>query len=187
MVAILSRPNVLIYIMKHQPVQVYNNKIITYSTVSSCLSIWLIGSWEIWKNFQIRNFEANLSDWWQTSQNPLALGPEPEPVKTAEAQWLYCVPYCGGPAAWWHHQMETFSTLLALCAGNSPVTGEFPALRPVTRSFNVFFDLRLNKWLSKQLWGWWSETPSCPLWCHCNGLIKIRVGNHSIGNLMKIL
>ena len=37
--------------------------------------------------------------------------------------------------------METFSALLILCAGNSPVTGEFPAQRPVTRSFDVFFDL----------------------------------------------
>ena len=46
---------------------------------------------------------------------------------------------------WWRHQMETFSALLALCAGNSLVTGEFPAQRPVTRSFDVFFDLRLNK------------------------------------------
>ena len=43
--------------------------------------------------------------------------------------------------------METFSALLALCAGNSSVTGEFPAQRPVTRSFDVFFDLRLNKLL----------------------------------------
>ena len=41
--------------------------------------------------------------------------------------------------------METFSTLLAICARNSPVTGEFPAQRPVTRSFDVFFDLHLNK------------------------------------------
>ena len=46
--------------------------------------------------------------------------------------------------------METFSALLAICAGNSPVPGEFPAQRPVTRSFDVFFDLRLNKRLSKQ-------------------------------------
>ena len=44
--------------------------------------------------------------------------------------------------------METFSALLAICAGNSPVTGELPAQRPVTRSFDVFFDLRLNKQLS---------------------------------------
>ena len=45
------------------------------------------------------------------------------------------------------------SALLALCAGNSPVTDEFPAQMPVMRSFNVFFDLRLNKRLSKQWWG----------------------------------
>ena len=64
--------------------------------------------------------------------------------------------------------METFSALLALCAGNSPVTGEFPAQRPVTRSFDIFFDLPLNKRLSKQSWGWWFETPSCSLWRHGN-------------------
>ena len=28
---------------------------------------------------------------------------------------------------WWRNQMETFSALLAICAGNSPVPGEFPA------------------------------------------------------------
>ena len=68
-------------------------------------------------------------------------------------------------------QMETLSALLALCSGNSPVLGEFPAQRPVTRSFDVFFDLRLNKWLSKQSWGWWFETLSCPLWRHRNVII----------------
>ena len=47
--------------------------------------------------------------------------------------------------SWWRHQIETFSALLAICAGNSPVPGEFPAQMPVTRSFDVFFDLRLNK------------------------------------------
>ena len=41
----------------------------------------------------------------------------------------------------WRHQMETFYALLALCAGNSLVTGEFASQRPVTRSFGVFFDL----------------------------------------------
>ena len=50
----------------------------------------------------------------------------------------------------WCHEMETFSALLAICARNSPVTGEFPTQRPVTRSFDVLFDLRLNKRLSKQ-------------------------------------
>ena len=76
---------------------------------------------------------------------------------------------CCNKAQRWRHQMETFSALLALCAGNSPVTGEFPAQRPVTRSFNVFFVLRLNKRLSKQSRGWWCRTPSRPLWRHCNG------------------
>ena len=46
--------------------------------------------------------------------------------------------------------------------------GEFPAQRPVTRSFDVFFDLRLNKLLSKQWWGWWLGTLSRPLWRHRN-------------------
>ena len=71
-------------------------------------------------------------------------------------------------SSWWRHQMETFSALLAICAGNSPLNGEFPAQRPVTRSFDVFFDLRLNKRLSKQSWGWWFETLSRLLWRHCN-------------------
>ena len=41
--------------------------------------------------------------------------------------------------------METLSALLALCAGNSPVTGEFRAQGPVAQTFDVFFDLHLNK------------------------------------------
>ena len=64
--------------------------------------------------------------------------------------------------------MEAFSALLAFCVENSPVPGEFPAQRPVTRSFDVFFDLRLNKRLSKQSWGWWFEPPSHPLGRHRN-------------------
>ena len=48
------------------------------------------------------------------------------------------------------------------------VTGEFPAQRLVTRIFDIFFDLRLNKLMSKQWSGWWFETPSRPLWRHCN-------------------
>ena len=56
---------------------------------------------------------------------------------------------------WWRHHMETFSVLLAICVGNSWVNGEFPAQRPVTRSYDAFFALRPNKRLSKQCWGWW--------------------------------
>ena len=71
--------------------------------------------------------------------------------------------------------METFSALLAFCAGNSPVTGEFPTQRPVTQSFDVFFDLRLKKRLSKQWRRWWFETPSRSLWRHRNGIEKCRL------------
>ena len=74
---------------------------------------------------------------------------------------------------WWRHQMETFSALLAICAGNSPGTAQ----RPVMRSFDVFFDLRLNKWLCKQSRGWWFETLLCPLWRHCNGDVLYKIVN----------
>ena len=93
--------------------------------------------------------------------------------------WLYLVYFCvinwnvwtnflslHDDVIKWKHL--TFSALLAICVGNSLVTVEFPAQRPV--SFDVFFDLRLNKWLSKQSWGWWFEIPLCPLWHHCNEL-----------------
>ena len=49
--------------------------------------------------------------------------------------------------SWRRHQMEAFSALLAICAVNSPVSGEFPSQRPVTRSFDVFFDLN-NDWVN---------------------------------------
>ena len=71
--------------------------------------------------------------------------------------------------------MKTFSALLTLCAGNSPFTGEFPVQRTVTHSFDVFFDLCLNKRLSKQSWGWWFETPSSSLWRHCNAFWSYRM------------
>ena len=64
--------------------------------------------------------------------------------------------------------METFSALLPICVGNSPVPGEFPTQRPVTRGFDVFFDPCLNKRLRKQSRGWWFETLSWPLWRHRN-------------------
>ena len=71
---------------------------------------------------------------------------------------------------WWRHQVETFSALLAFCAGNSPVTGEFPTQWPVTRSFDLVFDLRLNKQFSKQSWSWWFETPSHSLCRQCDAI-----------------
>ena len=58
--------------------------------------------------------------------------------------------------------------------------GEFPAQRPVTQSFDVFFDLRLNKRSSKQPWGWWFETPWWSLWRHCNDFTVNGAINHMI-------
>ena len=75
--------------------------------------------------------------------------------------------------SWWRHQMEPFSMLLALCVGNSPVTGEFPSQRPVTRRFDVFFDLRQNKRLSKQRRRF--HMPFRSLWRHCNVGYLVRV------------
>ena len=63
--------------------------------------------------------------------------------------------------AWLRHHRETISILL--------VTGKFPSQRPVTRSFEVFVDLRLNKQFHKQSRRRWFETPSSALWRHCNG------------------
>ena len=69
----------------------------------------------------------------------------------------------------WKHFMMTssngniFRVTGPLC-GEFTGPGEFPTQRPVTRSFDVLFDLRLNKRLSKQPWGWWFETPSWSLW-----------------------
>ena len=69
----------------------------------------------------------------------------------------------------WFLSMKTSSNgNIFRITGHLGVTSEFPAQRPVLWSFDVFFDLHLNKRLCKHLWGWWFETPSCPLWCHCN-------------------
>ena len=66
--------------------------------------------------------------------------------------------------SWWRHQAKKISSLLALCEGNPLVNGGFPSQRPVTRSFDVFFDMHLNKGLSKQARHRWYKTPSCSLW-----------------------
>ena len=55
--------------------------------------------------------------------------------------------YNHSKGTWWRHQMETYSSLQAICAGNSPVTGEFPAQRPVTRGFDVS---GINSWVNNR-------------------------------------
>ena len=66
-------------------------------------------------------------------------------------------------------------------------THGFPTQRPVTKSFDIFFDLRLYKRLSKQSWGWWFETQSCPLWRHCNFYINWAVKSRAVRRHMTLL
>ena len=73
---------------------------------------------------------------------------------------------CITKLSWWRHQLETLVTG-PLC-GEFTGPGEIPTQRPVTRSFDVFFDLGLNKRLTKQPWVWWFETPAWSLWRQCN-------------------
>ena len=73
-----------------------------------------------------------------------------------------------------HHRMVTSSNgnifrITGPLCGESTGLGEFPTQRPVTQSFDVFFDMRLNKRLSKHSRCWWFETPSWSLWRQCNG------------------
>ena len=54
----------------------------------------------------------------------------------------------------------------------------FPRTKASDAELWCFFDLSLNKRLSKQSLGWWFETQSRPLWRHCNeeGLsVRLRV------------
>ena len=89
---------------------------------------------------------------------------------------------CFVEVAWWRHQMETFSGLLALCAGNSPVTREFPSQMPVTRSFDIFFDVRLDKRSSTLSMRRWFETPFCSIGRHCNDVaLSFKVAPLSLG------
>ena len=138
-------------------------------------------------NGQINNIPAlvQIMAWRRPGAKPLS---EPMMVRlptyicVTRPQWVkwrdICIHTAVMAIPWWLHQMETFSALLAICSGNSPVTGEFPEQRSVTRSFDVFFDLRLNKRLSKQSWGWWFETLSRPLWRHRNGVYTMSVSQY---------
>ena len=83
--------------------------------------------------------------------------------------------------AWWQHRMGTFSALLAFCAGNSPVTGEFHTQRPVICNFDVFFDMSLNQQMSKQWRRRRFETSLRWLWRHCNGSLWFCITlDHSV-------
>ena len=87
---------------------------------------------------------------------------------TVQQLFIPLLNYLSGES-WWSHQMEISSALLVLCKGNhqSPVDPCPPPQRPVTRNFDVLFDLRIKRRLSKQSKRWWIETPFRSLWRHC--------------------
>ena len=127
-----------------------------------------------------------LSFWWKFRQNGISFSMSPflatiHPKNSTQDSWsiVFCVVWYR-TISWWRNQMETFSALLALCEGNPPVSGEFPLQRPVTRSFHVFFDLRLNKRLSKQSRRQSFETPSWSLWHRCFPPHAFSIGPMSI-------
>ena len=77
----------------------------------------------------------------------------------------FLIKYC---SSYWRHQMEASSALLAICTGNSPVTGEFPAQSQWRGALICcIICARLNGWVR---WGWWFEKPLRPLLRHCNGI-----------------
>ena len=137
-------------------------------------SLWItnlvIQSSPIWTRYYIRPIETPSRASFVVSV-----------VKTLETNDRFitatlCISYKYPFSAWWHHQMKTFSALLALREGNPPVTGGFPSQRPVTRLFDVFFDLRLNKRLSKQYRCQWFGTPFLLSWRHWNMWLTIYAG-----------
>ena len=75
--------------------------------------------------------------------------------------------------------METFSALLAICAGNSPVTGEFPAQKPVTRGFDGFFFICawINAWVNNREAGDMGRHRA-----HYHGVVMINMGSYERPN-----
>ena len=82
----------------------------------------------------------------------------------------------------WHLMMTSSNGTIFRVTG--PLCGEFPAKRPVARSFGVFFDLCVNKRLSKQSWCWWFETLSRSFWRHHN--VILNHGNKCHWHLIKM-
>ena len=93
-------------------------------------------------------------------------------------QWQHATACdCGIIFSRWRHQMEAFSALLALCVGNSPVTGDFPSQRTSNAELWCFFDVGESKWLNKMS-SWWFETQWHPVWCHFNAIGNIHHDRH---------
>ena len=149
-----------------------------------------------------RNAE-NISIWWR-----LLTAAEEHYVLTPKWDVFYCKLICGSVSPLcteWRHSnglrdlaiclgavkqritMMT-SSIGNICRVTGHLCGEFtglrwiPRIKAVTQSFDIFFDLRLNKRLSKQWWCWWFETVSCLLWRQCNGVVGVGTTLLAISN-----
>ena len=94
------------------------------------------------------------------------------PMKYAQCEWFVVF--------WFYAYSSCLLSMMTSSNGNifrltGHLCGELPAQRPVTQSFDVLFDLNLNKRLSKQSWGWWFEMLSRPLWRHCNAWLALEL------------
>ena len=149
-ITLLSRCSILYYGAVRVPFNGVGIYIIDIKTMSSCTSLRLFINLSL-----ISNRCQFVLQWCMALRRTIfawtALLGETTVVRTIVASPTRT--YIAGPSttrprhddvmtSWWRHQMETLSALLALYARNSPVTGEFPSQRPVTRSFDIFFDLR---------------------------------------------
>ena len=105
--------------------------------------VWKEVSWYIWylMHGSCMCFIINTTYFYVIAVNVLSVS-----IKETYCllTWQQTSDRSNGIHTWWRHQMETFSAILFLCVGNSPVTSEFPSQRPAPRSFDVFYPC-LNK------------------------------------------
>ena len=100
--------------------------------------------------------------WWTTDVLQWSC-PQTDLVNKLRPRWVFWDCICHDDATKW----KNFPRYWPFVRG---IHRWIPPQRPVTRSFDVFFDLHLNKQLSEQSWDWLFETPPRSLWRHCNGV-----------------
>ena len=118
------------------------------------LSMWVLPMPIVHPYILNKNVENVWVNWslLKTNSNPLVKAGFPwqwaSGVESISMPWCDREIWLMSLSPWWRHQMETFFVLLAFCAGNSPVTDEFPSQRPVTWSFHVLIGVWINAWVN---------------------------------------
>ena len=139
------------------------NKVVTYISMDRFINVFKSVFSKYWSILLYYEMHLSYTDYRETLINSCSSGP------VMLLDWPVS---CDMMAS----SNRNFSALLTLCEGNPPVTGRFPLQRPVTRSFDMRFDLRLIKRLSIQWRRRWFEAPSHSLWRHFNELILKDTG-----------